>query len=95
MRKNQHYTIHELGYDFFSKTITIALLKDKDHISKNLKFLSKKVINGKTCIGLIFDDPKFSYSKYTVQKNENVSTIAAKFNVSEYLLRLKNDLHSF
>lgn len=95
MRKNQHYTIHELGYDFFAKTITTALLKDRENISKNLKFIPKKNIQGKTCIGLIFDDPKFTYTKYTVQKNEDVSSIAAKFNVSEYLLRLKNDLHSF
>ncbi|MBK6834445.1 MAG: DUF1571 domain-containing protein [Bacteroidetes bacterium] len=95
MRKNQHYTIHQIGYDYFGKTIAIALSKDRENLSKNLKFLPKKTINGKTCIGLMFDDPKFSYTKYTVQKNEDVSSIAAKFNVSEYLLRLKNDLHSF
>lgn len=95
MRKNQHYTIHQLGYDYFAKTIATALLQDKENLSKNLKFLPKKNIGGKTCVGLIFDDPKFGYTKYTVGKNEDVSSIAAKFNVSEYLLRLKNDLHSF
>lgn len=95
MRKNQHYTIHQLGYDYFGKTIATALLKDRENLSKNLKFLPKKNINGRNCVGLIFDDPKFTYSKYTIGKNEDVSSIAAKFNVSEYLLRLKNDLHSF
>lgn len=95
MRKNQHYTIHELGYDFFAKTLITALLKDKEHISQNLKFIPKKTIQGKACIGLVYDDPKFTYTKYTVQNNESVTSIATKFNVSEYLLRLKNDLHSF
>lgn len=95
MRKNQHYTIHELGYDFFAKALTTALLKDKEHIAQNLKFVQKKVIQGKNCLGLLYDDPKFTYIKYTVEKNESLTSIATKFNVSEYLLRLKNDLHSF
>lgn len=30
MRKNQHYTIHELGYDFIGKSIALTLNKDKN-----------------------------------------------------------------
>ena len=95
MRKNQHYTIHELGFGYFAKTMTTALLKDKAHISDNLKFLAKKVIQGKTCIGLNFEDPDFHYFDHIAGKNESVSSLALKYNVSEYQIRLKNELNSF
>lgn len=95
MRKNQHYTIHELGFGYFAKTITAALLKDKTHISSNLKLIGKKVINGKSCIGLNFEDPEFHYFDHVTGKNESVNSLASKFNVGEYQIRLKNELHSF
>ncbi len=95
MRKNQHYTIHELGFEYFSKTMTTALLKDKTHISQNLKVIGKKVIGGKSCVGINFEDPNFTYFDHVTEKNESVNSLATKFNVSEYQIRLKNDLNSF
>jgi hypothetical protein len=95
MRKNQHYTIHELGFDYFARTITFALLKDKEHIADNLKFTGKKTVGGKSCIGMLFEDPDFHYIDYVTGKNESVSSLAVKFNVAEYQIRLKNELNSF
>ncbi|MCD6065884.1 MAG: hypothetical protein K0S33_710 [Bacteroidetes bacterium] len=95
MRKNQHYTIHELGFDYFAHTITFALLKDKMHISQNLKFIGKKTISAKPCIGLVFEDPDFHYIDYVTRKKETVASLASKFNVSEYQIRLKNGLDGF
>jgi hypothetical protein len=95
MRKNQHYTIHELGFDYFARTITFALLKDKEHIAENLKFVGKKTINEKSCIGMVFEDPDFHYFDYVTGKNESVASLAVKFNVAEFQIRLKNELHSF
>ncbi|MDP2385201.1 MAG: DUF1571 domain-containing protein [Bacteroidota bacterium] len=95
MRKNQHYTIHELGFEYFAKTMTNALLKDKTHISQNLKLIGKKIIGGKPCVGINFEDPNFSYFEHVTEKSESVNSLATKFNVSEYQIRLKNDLNSF
>lgn len=95
MRKNQHYTIHELGYDYMAKTITTALLKDKEHISENLKYIGRKTLNNKACIGISFEDPDFHYFDYTTEKSETITSLAAKFNVSEYQIRLKNNLGNF
>ncbi len=95
MRKNQHYTIHELGFEYFAKTMTNALLKDKTHISQNLKVIGKKIIGGKPCIGINFEDPNFTYFDHVSEKNESVSSLATRFNISEYQIRLKNELHSF
>lgn len=92
MRKNQHYTINELGYDYFARTLGNALLKDKEHISQNLKFIGRKVIGGQSCIGIAFEDPDFQYFEYTTQKGDNIASLAQKFNVAEFQIRLKNDL---
>lgn len=95
MRKNQHYTIHELGFNFFATTLSSALLKSKDQIAKKLTYAGKKQIADKICHMLVYDDSDFAYFDYKVGKNESVSGIAIKFNVSDYVIRSKNGLHSF
>ncbi|MFL5754145.1 MAG: hypothetical protein ACJ76F_12105 [Bacteroidia bacterium] len=95
MRKNQHYTIHELGYNFFAMTFSSAILKNKEHISKKLIYIGKKPLAEKICHVLIYDDNDYTYFDYKAGKNESVSSIAIKFNVSDYVIRSKNDLHSF
>ena len=44
---------------------------------------------------IMYDNPDFAYYDYTVGKNESVAIIAAKKLLSDYMIRLKNDLHSY
>jgi hypothetical protein len=92
MRKNQHYTIHELGFDFIGKTFSLALTKDKDNIARNLSYIGKHEKNGYNCHMLIYECKNFIYYDYTVQPKETVTSIAFKLNVNDYLLRTKNNL---
>ncbi len=95
MRKNQHYTMNELGFHFFATCLATALLKDKQNISKNLVLKGKKVFGAYNCNELVYEDLSFTYHDYTVLKGESVSSIAKKFNVNDYAIRAKNELHSF
>ena len=45
------------------------------------------------CHLLIYENLEFSYSDYTVQHKETVSSIAGKLTVNDYMLRIKNKLH--
>jgi hypothetical protein len=92
MRKNQHYTIFELGFDFAGKMIASALAKEKDLGAKNLNYYGKKEINGFTCYMLVYENKNFAYAEYSVGKKETVTSIAYKLQVSDFMLRLKNDL---
>jgi hypothetical protein len=92
MRKNQHYTIMELGFEFIGKTFALALSKDKDNIAKNLSYVGKHERNGYKCHMLIYECKNFIYTEYTVQKHETLTSIALKLNVNDYLLRMKNNL---
>jgi hypothetical protein len=92
MRKNQHYTIHELGFDFIGKTIALILNKDKENLAKNLSYIGKHEHNGYSCHMVIYETKTFPYYEYTVKKKETVTSIAFKQSINDYLLRTKNDL---
>lgn len=94
MRKNQHFTIFELGFEFIGKTIAIALSKEKDQIAKHLTLMPNKVEKNKmNCHLFIYENNSFGYHDYTVQDKETVSSISAKFVVNDYMVRTKNKLY--
>lgn len=92
MRKNQHFTIMDIGFDFTAKTIAIALSKEKEQIAKHLAYLGKVEKNKMNCYMLVYENTDFTYHDYTVQAKETVSGIAGKLTVNDYMLRTKNKL---
>lgn len=91
MRKNQHYTIYELGYDFIGKSVALTISKDKDGIN-NFTYKGKVLKNGFMCYLLEYENKKYGYEEYTVKEKETASSIAYKLIVNDYLLRHKNNL---
>ena len=92
IRKNQHFTVLELGFDFTVKTIAVALSKEKEQIMKHLTLVGKVDKNNMHCIMLIYENLNFGYHDYVVQRKETVTSIAAKFIVNDYMIRAKNNL---
>lgn len=91
MRKNQHYTIHELGFDFIGKSVALTINKDKEGL-KNFTYHGKVNKNGSHCYFLEYENKNYNYSDYTIGEKETASLIARKLCVNDYLLRYKNDL---
>jgi hypothetical protein len=91
MRKNQHYTIHELGMELVSRALALAMNKDKDALN-NFRCPGKTSKNGYSCYMVEYEAKNFSYTDYVVQADETVSSLAAKLSVNEYLVRYKNQL---
>ena len=91
MRKNQHYTIHELGYEFIGRSVAFTLNKDKDGL-KNFSYHGKVMKNGFMCYLLEYENKNYSYVDYIVREKETVSSIALKNCVNDYLIRYNNDL---
>lgn len=92
MRKNQHFTMHELGFDYTAKTIAMALSKEKDQVLKHLSYVGKAEKNKMTCYLMVYENLSFSYFDYVVQAKETVASVANKFIVSDYMIRYKNKL---
>lgn len=91
MRKNQHYTINELGYDFIGRSVALTISKDKEGL-KNFTYYGKVLKNGTYCHFLEYENKNYAYTDYVVGEKETASTIAVKLCVNDYLLRFKNDL---
>ena len=91
MRKNQHYSIMELGYSFIGKSIALTINKDKDGLS-NFSYKGKTVKNGFNCHLIEYENKKYTYVDYKVGERETASSIALKLCVNDYLLRYNNDL---
>jgi len=91
MRKNQHYTIHELGYEFIGKSIALTISKDKEGLN-NFIYHGRHVKNGFTCHLLEYESKAYTYVNYTVTDKETASSLSSKLCVNDYLMRNKNDL---
>jgi hypothetical protein len=91
MRRNQHYTIHELGFDFIGKSIALTISKDPDGMN-NFTYHGKYVKNGYNCYLLEYENKSYAYINYTVGEKETASSVAYKLCVNDYLLRNANDL---
>jgi hypothetical protein len=95
MRKSQHYTIHELGFAFIARTMKSILLRDGDKALKNLSYLGIVKKNGENCHMIMYENKEFGYYDYVVGKSESVALISAKKYLSDYMIRYKNNLHSY
>ena len=94
IRKNQHFTVLELGFDFTVRTIAVALSKEKEQIIKHLTLVGKVEKNNMHCMMLIYENLNFTYHDYVVQPKETVTTIANKLIVNDYMVRTKNKLYN-
>lgn len=93
MRKNQHYTINELGFDFIGRSVAMALSKEKENFTKCITYYGKVEKNGCLCYLLVYEAKTFPYNDYVVKEKETVSSIALKFNCNDFLLRTRNNLY--
>ncbi|GJM36071.1 MAG: hypothetical protein DHS20C18_50720 [Saprospiraceae bacterium] len=91
MRKNQHHTILDSGYDLFINILDGLVKKYKPEIG-NMTTISKTINwDGHSCWVIELNNPYFKYESYTVQPGETLLTIAKKFNLGEHQILTKND----
>lgn len=86
MRQDQHHTIHEAGFDYFSSIIEANVKKAGDKFDQYFIFDGEENINGRNCYKIIINNKDFGYTNYTVQKGENLITIARKLYVGEFMI---------
>lgn len=90
MRNEQHHTINEMGFNYLSDIIKQILAKSGDKFSDYFKYGGEEDRNNVKCHKILINNPGFGYVNYTVQKGENLITIARKLFVGEYLILENN-----
>lgn len=90
MRKDQHHTIHEMGYQYLADILKDGMKRAGDNLDKYFKILGEEKYNGRDCYQLSIAFPDYAWGNYTVKKGENLISIARKLHVSEYMVLENN-----
>ncbi len=90
LRDKQHHTIFEIGFTYFGKIMT-SFSRTINYKYKDFCTVDGEVLwNGRKCISVTCNYPQFAYVTYIVKKNETLTSIAARLNLSDYMMLEKN-----
>ena len=90
MRKDQHHTIHEMGFQYLADVLKDGLKRVGDKLDKYFVVVGEEKLNGRNCYKLAITFNDFAWTNYTVKKGENLTSIARKLRVSEYMVLMNN-----
>ncbi len=91
MRQDQHHTLNEMGYDYFSTVIQHTLRNvDREFFDEYFILVGEEKVNNRLCYKILINNKDFAYKDYTVLPGESITSIARKLFVSEYMILEKN-----
>lgn len=91
MRKGQHYTALQVGYDTIGKLLAMDSQPDAA-FTHSFRYAGDSVLQGQLCHVLRADYPQFRYVAYRVRRGETITAIADRFSCGEYRILERNDL---
>jgi len=90
LRKGQHHTIEEMGFDYISNVFKHYLEKSGEELIKRFSVQSDVQFDGRNCIQLVYENPSFGYNLYAASIGESLTSIAQGNFVSDYMLLCLN-----
>lgn len=90
MRKDQHHTIHEMGLHYLAEILKDGIRRAGDKFDKYFVILGEEKYDGRDCYKLSIAFPDYSWKSYMVKSGENITSVARKLHVSEYMILEKN-----
>lgn len=90
MRRNQHHTVYEGGFDYIVSVMEYIFYKYRSQLTDIVQYEGMTLVDGHSCDMITLTNPGFKYINYTVKKGETVSSIATKYRLNEYMILEKN-----
>jgi hypothetical protein len=90
MRKDQHHTINEMGLHYLADILKDGIRRAGDKFDKYFVIVGEEKYDGRDCYKLSIAFPDYSWVSYTVKKGENITSIARKLYISEYMVLENN-----
>ena len=90
MRKSQHHGINEIGFAYIEDLLKNGITRLGDKFNSEFFYQGKVTFGSFKCYYILIIDPGFKYIPYTVQKGENIFTIASKLCLNEYMILKHN-----
>lgn len=95
MRKDQHHTIFDLGFQYVGTVIANTIIKAPKDFDKHFLFAGSITYENRDCYQIVINYPEYKYIEYVTGKGETVTSIAQKLNTSDFKIRHINDLSSY
>lgn len=92
MRKGQHYTALQVGYDTIDKLLQQIDSQPEAAYTRTFRYAGDSVLQGQPCHVLRSDYPQFRYVAYRVGRGETIAAIADRFSCGEYRILERNNL---
>lgn len=90
MRKDQHHTIHEMGLQYLADILKDGIRRAGDKFDKYFVILGEEKYDGRNCYKLSIAFPDYSWKPYIVKQGEDLTSLARKLHLSEYMILEKN-----
>lgn len=86
MRRDQHHTIFQSGFDHVISILEYQCDKYPSDIEDMITYNGMVTFEGKECYSISLNNPNFKYIDYTVHEDETVDDIAARYKLSEHMI---------
>lgn len=90
MRKNQHHTILESGFDHVVSILVFLTEKYQSEIEELVTYNGLVEYENTACHSISLISPYFKYIDYTIKEGETIIEIASRFKLSEHMILEKN-----
>lgn len=96
MRQDQHHNLNDMGFDYFGSIVAFMVKRVGNNFDDYFKLEAKEYYNNRSCYKININNKDFGYETYTVGDLENLTSIARKLHISEYMiLELNPKLNDF
>jgi hypothetical protein len=90
LRKGQHHTIQEIGFDYIANVFKHYIGKYNEELYKNFSISGPETFDNRNCFVLTYDNHSFTYQNYSAKAGESVTGIAMSNFVSDFMLLCVN-----
>lgn len=95
MRKDQHHTIFDLGFQYIGLTIASTIVKAPRDFDKHFQYAGSIKYDNRDCHQIVINYPEYKYVEYITGKGETVTSISQKLSTSDFKIRYMNGLSSY
>ncbi|MBK8503147.1 MAG: DUF1571 domain-containing protein [Saprospiraceae bacterium] len=81
MRKNQHHTTKDAGFDLVISILEHLFEKYESDLNHMLTMSGEIIYDNQKCHQIVFSNDQFKYFKYEVKGDENILQIARKYKL--------------